>query len=182
MRAEKIVTAFQQEPEVTALGMLPGAPAMSHLRCEALRPLCCCLTAKDYTLLEGHLIKSREIGSGIYRLLGPLIRAKLADASIVLTDDVDFDVATGNSRVVFSADAGADESRVLVHWDEHYVVGLSLPIDTLLGTTLLGMRAGQRAPLLRADGTIGTVLLRSVAYQPEAARRRAAGRIEDGGP
>jgi hypothetical protein len=40
---------------------------------------------------------------------------------------------------------------------------------TLPGATLLGMRAGQSAPLLRADGTIGQVVLKDVAFQPEAA-------------
>jgi regulator of nucleoside diphosphate kinase len=132
------------------------------------------LTSKDYTLLEGHLARLGE--EGPQPLLSRLMRTKLSRARVVLTNDVDADVATGSSRIVFSADGGPDQSRILVHWDNNRVLGECLRVATLLGTTVLGMRAGQAAPLLRADGTLGWLVLKDVVFQPEAARRLASKR------
>lgn len=129
------------------------------------------LTSRDYTLLEGHLYRRGE--DGPQPLLARLIRAKLSHARVVLTGDVDADVATGDSRVVIAVDGRPDESRLLVHWDDDRVRGDTLRVATLLGVTVLGMRAGQEARLLRADGSLGRVLLRQVAFQPEAFRNRA---------
>lgn len=129
------------------------------------------LTSRDYTLLEGHLYRLGE--DGPQPLLARLIRTRLSHARVVLTGDVDADVATGDSRVVISVDGRPDESRLLVHWDDSRVTGDTLRVATLLGVTVLGMRAGQEARLLRADGSLGRVLLREVAFQPEAFRRRA---------
>ncbi len=139
---------------------------------DALRPFECWLTGRDHALLEGHLLRSVDS-----LLLSRLIRAKLADARLVLSDDVESDIATGNSHIVYSVDGKPDESRVLVHWDHEAMVEYSLPVNTLLGVTLLGMKAGQRAPLMRADGTVGEVFLRQIAFQPEAARRPASGTV-----
>ena len=149
-------------------------------RFEELRPIDCCLTCKDYTLLEGHLINALAAEWSYYPLLVRLIRTKLADARVILSDDMDQDVATGNSRVVFSLDGKHDDSRVLMHWDHAPMVGFGLRINTLLGATLLGMRAGQSAPLLRADGTFGYVNLKQVAFQPEAARRISSRHMDQG--
>lgn len=146
-------------------------PFENWLRLEALRPLRCCVTAKDYSLLESRLIELRGRNEGTAPLLVQLIRTKLADAEIVLSDDVAPDVATTNSRVVFAVDGGAAETAVLVHWEHGVARDFTLPITTLLGATLLGMRAGERSPLLQSDGSIREVTLEEIAFQPEAARR-----------
>jgi regulator of nucleoside diphosphate kinase len=95
----------------------------------------------------------------------------LADASVVPSDAVDDDVATINSRLVYVVDGYRSDSRVLVNCENDLAVGFNLPVTTLLGATLLGMRSGQRAALLREDGSIGQVLLKRVAYQPQATHK-----------
>lgn len=142
-------------------------------RLETMRPVTSRLTSRDYTLLEAHLwrLLESDTASPIDRLLARLIRTKLADAAVVLSDDIEPLVATGNSRIRFSIDDRPAESRLLAHWDSQASVDSLLPIPTFAGVTLLGMAAGQRAPLLRADGSIGAVQLVAVTYQPEAARR-----------
>lgn len=139
---------------------------------EALRPMKCQLTSKDYMLLERHLTRPSPART-ISPLALALIRTKLAESQLVMPDDVAPEVATGNSRIVFSLDGRPDETRVLIHSEGHATTGLSLSVTTLLGATLLGLHSGQQVPLLRADGSLGQVLLREVAYQPEAQRDNA---------
>ena len=164
-------TDGSQERRASGVSGESKRPFENWLRFEALRPLSCCLTAKDYSLLESRLIELRGRNEGTAPLLVQLIRTKLADAEIVLSEDVDPEVATTNSRVVFSVDGRAAETAVLVHWEHEVAREFALPITTLLGATLLGMRAGNRAPLLRSDGGIREVALLEIAFQPEAARR-----------
>ena len=144
-----------------------------QLRLERLRPFKCCLTAKDYSLLESRLTELRARNTDPARLLARFMRAKLADAEVVLPGDVAATVATTNSRIVYAVDEGAPSVAVLVHWEHTVARDFTLPITTLLGATLLGMREGQQAPLLLGDGGIGKVFLKEVAFQPEAARRTA---------
>lgn len=156
------------------------ADLLQRPRLETLRPLVCCLTSRDYTLLEAHLWRLLEGGADADLLLARLIRTKLADARLVLSDDIEPTVATGNSHVVFTADGGREVSRVLVHWDDDAVSGPTLPIPSLPGATLLGMHVGQRAPLIRPDGSVGYVALEAVLRQPEAARRQVRTRTAGG--
>jgi regulator of nucleoside diphosphate kinase len=134
----------------------------------------CCLTSRDYTLLEGHLLRMGDSDSGAEPVLAALIRAKLARARVVLSADVDPDVATGGSRIVYSADEGPEQRRTLVHWDSPGED--PLPVASLLGATLLGMRVGQLALVPRHDGGASRVSLVAVPLQPEAARKGRAGR------
>lgn len=155
----------------TSLSGSAMADFLQRPRLETLRPLDCYLTSRDYTLLEAHLLRLLDGGTDTDPLLARLIRTKLADARLVLTDDVEPTVATGNSRIVFATDGGREVERVLVHWDGHVALGPALPVQSLAGATLLGMRVGQRAPLIRPDGSVGYVTLDAVLHQPEAARR-----------
>lgn len=160
----------ETEPVAERAGRMPSRPGP---RLETIRPVTSRLTSRDYTLLEAHLWRLLE-ADGVSpndQLLARLIRTKLADATVVLSDDIEPSVATGNSRIRFSIDDGPAESRILAHWDSLGGVDDVLPIPTLAGVSLLGMAAGQRAPLLRADGSIGAVQLDAVTYQPEAQRR-----------
>lgn len=153
----------------------PTAPARrldGWLSPDDVRAGACCLTSRDFALLESLLHRRSAFGPALPPPLAHLVRTKLSHARLVLPADVGEDVATLNSRVVFSVDRRPDEMRVLVHADNHYALGQGLGIDTVLGATLLGMRAEQDAILLHADGTAGHVLLKHVAYQPEAARQR----------
>ncbi len=127
----------------------------------------CILTAKDFTILEVML----------ERCLGPdepmraLLSRKIAAASVVFQDDVPPGVATLNSRVSFRVDDRPAETRIISHDRMNAPVGLFLPVTTLRGLAVLGLSEGQP---IRFDGPVGaveTVLLQSVDYQPEAARR-----------
>jgi hypothetical protein len=158
-------------------GNIRARPTVEAI-CEAvqkIRPIKARLTRQDARGLREHLGRCEEIGSGVYVLLGDLIRAKLADAVLVGPDDIGPDLATGYSRVVYALDGGAPQSQMLSHRDYVGTGQFGLSIRTLLGATLLGMKAGQCAPFLRADGTAGTVELLEIAYQPESRCKRLGG-------
>jgi hypothetical protein len=58
-----------------------------------------------------------------------------------------------------------------------------LPITSILGISLLGMRARQRVPLVKSDGSIGGVWLDAVsadAGRPRAAEEASASRPDAG--
>lgn len=152
-------------------------PAIESI-CEAIqkiRPLEAWLTSQDVRRLREHVRRCERIGSGVYPLLGDLIRAKLADAVPTGADDIGPDVATGYSRVIYALDGRAPQSAVLFHWGYPETGEFGVSVCTLLGATLLGMKVGQRAPFPRALGRAGTVELLEVPCQPEAQRRLLRG-------
>lgn len=136
----------------------------------------CCVTTKDFTILENMIRRTPPYSEGILRLL----RRKLATATIVLPEDVAPRVATLNSRVEYRIDGGRTECCVLVHGEDNASRGLTLPISTLRGLALLGLATGDSVSIERPDGRIETVFLETVAYQPEDARR--SGLIHSPGP
>ncbi len=127
----------------------------------------CCLTAKDYSILEVMLERRRGFGDPIV----PLLERKLAEARVVLVDSVDADVATLNSRVLFRVGGQPAETRTLIQQDVRGMVGLGLPLTTPLGLALLGLAEGEGAAFERRGGGTDTVVLDRVLYQPEAARQ-----------
>jgi hypothetical protein len=135
---------------------------------QSVRPIEAWLIREDARRLREHLARCEKIGSGVYPLLGEFIRAKLADAVIGDPQHVGPDAAIGYSRVIYAVDGLAPQSQVLSHWRYPVTGGFGLSICTLLGATLLGMKAGQRSPLLRADGTTGTVELLGIACRLES--------------
>ena len=153
------------------MGFDPLGGAADSPRLELLRPIECQMTIKDYTLVEGHLLQLPRGTATDDRLLLRLIRTKLADARIVLSDDIASDVVTGNSRVAYSVNGEPDSTCVLRHWEHKDDESTAVTVRSLLGMTLLGMTAGQHAPLVQDDGSIGHVTVLDVAFQPEAARR-----------
>lgn len=130
----------------------------------------CHLTAKDSTYLQS-LLTSKDQGEAYLHLL----RRKLADATVVLDHAIDPRVATLDSRVEFSVGGGFTEQRVLTRGEPPATDGLALPITTLRGLALLGLRENEVFPLRKANGIIEPIRLIRVAYQPEAARRTEPG-------
>lgn len=126
----------------------------------------CILTTKDFTILE--VMLDRSLGRGDPLL--PILRRKLDAATVVLRDDVPPAVATLSSRVSFSVGGGPADTRVLSH-DRMNSPGVFLPITTARGLALLGLSEGQHFRLRGSGGVEEDVLLESVLYQPEAARR-----------
>jgi regulator of nucleoside diphosphate kinase len=130
-----------------------------------------CLTDKDFAILEAMLLRRAALGDP----LAPLIERKLADATVVSTDEIDAAVATLNSRVAFHVGALPAQERTLVRHEGRGTVGRGLPIDTRRGLAILGLAAGRTAFVPRRGGGHETLRLEKVLYQPEAARRAVEG-------
>lgn len=128
----------------------------------------CQLTARDFTILEV-ILERTPVGDRAFR---SLLQGKLSSAKVVFREDVDPQVATINSRVEYSVDDGPVDNRILIHGDDGAVQGLTLPITTLRGLALLGLRADDVIVIDRAHGPAEEMRLHRVAYQPEAARRK----------
>ena len=127
----------------------------------------CILTTKDFTILE--VMLDRSLGRD--DPLVPILRRKLDAATVVLRADVPSAVATLSSRVSFSVAGRPADTRILSH-DRMNSPGVFLPITTARGLALLGLSEGQQFLLRGRGGAEEEVLLESVLYQPEAARRR----------
>lgn len=170
-RQDRILVPSPNSTSRASSGRVAADQSMCQ-QIEPMRPVQCCLSIKDYSILEGELLRLDPSGGGIQPLLLRLIRTKLSEARIVPMFRIPRDVATIGSRVVFSSDARGDENMSISHTDDIGGTGLTISVSTLLGATLLGMCAGQEAALVRADGSLGQVALREVAYQPEAFARK----------
>lgn len=74
------------------------------------------------------------------------------------------DAVAGGSVLEYRIDDEPARSGLLCHasriGDRHGVI----PVFSLLGATLIGMRVGQRAPLLREDGSISAVRVLDVTH------------------
>ena len=147
----------------------------SQARCTPVAPApqyCdCVLTSRDYTLLEGWLIRTVESELEVDPVLMALVRAKLAASRIVLSGDVEPDRVRGGSRVVYTLDGEAPRSQLLAHWRSGPAAERILPITSILGISLLGMRPRQRVPLVKSDGSIGGVWLDAVSADAGRSRR-----------
>lgn len=132
----------------------------------------CFLTAKDFTYLQS-LLASKDLGAPYLDLL----REKLANATLLLDHTIDHRIATIESRVEFSVDGTFMEQRVLTRDEKSSTQGLALPITTLRGLALIGLKEGDVFPLRRPNGTAEQLRLIRVAYQPEAARRTNVGTV-----
>jgi regulator of nucleoside diphosphate kinase len=125
------------------------------------------LTTKDFTILEALC----DNWQGRNDRLVALCRRKIQKAIVVFRDDLPGDVASINSRVRFRAHAGESDIRVISTGQATGPVGLFLPITTLRGLALLGLRASQKIEFENSNGLAETMLLEAVEYQPEASRR-----------
>ncbi|MBB3464345.1 nucleoside-diphosphate kinase [Rhizobium sp. BK377] len=128
----------------------------------------CLLTTKDYTLLETMHDDPLVRDTALLRLL----RRKKASAIVMFREDLPEDIASLNSRVTFSAD-GRRDTRVLTTGRMTTPVGMLLPVDTLRGLALLGLREGQTIVIENVDGHMEAISLEAVKYQPERMMRRS---------
>ncbi len=127
----------------------------------------CILTTKDFTILE--VMRDRCLGRE--DPLAPLLKRKLESAIVMFREDVPADVATLSSRVTYSVDGRDPDTRVLSHDAKASTVGMFLPISSVRGLALLGLTEGQVFDLTDEEGREVRVVLNTVHYQPEAARR-----------
>ena len=111
----------------------------------------CQLTNKDFTVLEALLRKKTD------RAFLRLLRLKLSTATLVTDGDVAPDVTAIGSRVDFTIDDLLVESRIIGL--ETAAPSLpSLPITTIRGLALLGLKTGDRIKVESPAG--GTEQLR----------------------
>ncbi len=127
----------------------------------------CILTTKDLTILE--VMLDRCLGRD--DPLAPVLRRKINSALIMFRDDVPENVATLSSRVSFSVDGKATDTRIISHDSMNSPAGLFLPITSLRGLTLMGLVEGQEFRMINRNGNEERVRLEKILYQPEAARR-----------
>lgn len=125
------------------------------------------LTTKDFTILE--VLRDRHHDQT--GLLMPLIRNKMEKAIVVFREDLPGDIASINSRVRSRVAASESDTRVISTGQTHGPVGMFLPITTLRGLALLGLREGQAMSLVNMNGVTEKIVLEKVEYQPEASRR-----------
>lgn len=134
----------------------------------------CILTTRDFAILEILHEQRTELDQS----LAALLRHKLASAAVVFHDDVPPDAATLNSRVRYRVGGNAPATRIITHDATQAMVGLALPLTTLRGLALLGLREGEAIILpQRGAGLAERITLEAVLYQPERAGRSAAERV-----
>jgi len=124
----------------------------------------CVLTKSDRRALAEHIIRADKIGTGAFAMLTRLLSQKLLYATVRDDDKIGAATAAGGSRVVYAIDDLEPQTGQLFHHDDYAADQTGIHIGTLLGATLIGMKAGTRAPFLQADGSFRSVRLLSVDH------------------
>lgn len=75
------------------------------------------------------------------------------------------DVVTGTSCVRYTIDGGPMQIGLMSHWARSDARSGVVPVCSLLGAALIGMRIGERAPLLNVDGTISSLTVLDIIPQ-----------------
>ena len=122
-------------------------------------PIPAALSAADRWQLKRHLHACNLSGD---TMLAHVLRHKLG-APERCGEAVPRDAVVGGATLDYRIDNGPVQSGLLCHRSRTGGVSGVIPVLSLLGATLIGMRTGQRAPLLREDGAIVTVAVLSVA-------------------
>ncbi len=131
----------------------------------------CCLTPKDYSILE-KLLDNDTLADDLFRRM---LRHKLATARIVFPEDIGAGIARLGSRVEFSVDRRFSDNRILTHGDDD-VSGLALPVTRPHGLALLGMAEGDETSVERRDGGMQVLRLDRIWFQPEAMEEQVSER------
>ena len=121
------------------------------------------LPEADYRHLQHHLNQCESTGRSASPFLSHVILRKLTTHEPAL-DVHARNLVTGGCQVVYSVDRKPAATGLLVHRARSGGASGVIPVSSLLGATLIGMRVGQRAPLLHEDGTIGSLSVLSVTH------------------
>lgn len=120
------------------------------------------LTRTDRRALAEHILRADKVGTGAFAMLARLLGLKLLYATVLDDGKIGTQIAVGGSRVVYAVDELPPQSGQLFHYDEFGDENDGVHVGSLLGATLIGMKAGTHGPLLQADGTLRRVHLLSV--------------------
>ncbi|WP_333828249.1 hypothetical protein [Pararhodobacter sp.] len=148
-------------------------PARRDADIDTLRPLRALLSPGDYWQMQAHRRRCEELGGAGFLRLARLIRAKSADAQIIPADELRPGTVTGAARISFATGRQRPMTCTLYHWD-YPARGRGLPVGSFLGITLIGMSAGQCAPLISGDGVRGEVQVLAVHTQAASGRAHCA--------
>ncbi|GAB1478627.1 hypothetical protein MASR2M74_11750 [Paracoccaceae bacterium] len=141
----------------------------SALRKDGYAALCqlsvnCILSKRDRRALAEHILRADKIGTGAFAMLTRLLSQKLLYATVLDDDKVSCAIAVGGSRITYAIDELEPEAGQLFHHDEYALGQNGIHVGSLLGATLIGMKAGSTGPFLQADGTFRKVRLLSVRH------------------
>ncbi|MCB2140285.1 MAG: hypothetical protein KDE17_14695 [Rhodobacteraceae bacterium] len=122
------------------------------------------LTVMDRQTLLRHLAWCEAALQPSSPFLGPVIRYKI-ETSLPSGEEPPADAVTGGCRVTYSIDGGQAQTG-LVTQNARIAVKDSgvIPVPSLLGATLIGLRVGQCAPMLCEDGTVVRLKVLGVAH------------------
>lgn len=119
------------------------------------------LPEADHQRLQQHLQLCEREGHPAWKLLAYVLRDKIM-ATEPAANLHAHDLVTGGCRVTYSVNGGARQTGLLVHRARSGSGSGVIPVCSLLGASLIGMRSGQRAPLLCEDGIIESLTVLGV--------------------
>ena len=122
----------------------------------------CVLTKADRRALVDHIQRADMIGTGAFEMLARLLGMKLLYATVLDDGKINPKAATGGSRGTYTIDDEERQTGRLFHYDEFAEEDIGIHVGSLLGATLIGMKADTRVPFLQADGTFRRAHLLSV--------------------
>jgi hypothetical protein len=120
------------------------------------------VVSRDYSRLKTLARLWRDPDDPVGRALAD----KLAGCRVVAPNAVPPAVAVLGVQVVFAADAGGPNSRVLVMPEDDAQDGSTLPVSKPIGVALLGAAAGQWVEAVGRDGRRVALRLLAVDHSP----------------
>ena len=117
------------------------------------------LPEADHQHLLQHLEMCEKNRGPSWTLLAYVLQNKLVNCEPVNTP-VDRNIVIGGSLVTYSVGNSDPTTGLLVHRARPGIQqGGVIPVASLLGATLIGMRTDQRAPLLCEDGSVKSLVV-----------------------
>jgi regulator of nucleoside diphosphate kinase len=129
----------------------------------------CYLSMKDFTVLEA-MLEQDCTDQAFCRLLGE----KLSNTTIFFHDEVRTPVAAIGSRVDFVIGGRIFDTRVLVADEDAQPSRLTLPVTTMRGLALLGLRAGDATTIEWSEGERESLQVKNIHTSVKAAPKDAA--------
>lgn len=128
------------------------------------------LPEQDYLHLQRHLDRCEKERGMAWTLLAYVLQQKIASVDPVPDTHLP-DLVTGSCRVGYVVSCrvgyvvsgGERQVGLMTHRARSGLGNDIIPVASLLGATLIGMRAGQRRPLLCVDGSVRTITVLDVA-------------------
>lgn len=130
-----------------------------------------CLPASDIEGVLEHLDYCESTGSGVAALTGEILRHKLSHSRRLAPEMPLLGIASGNSLLRYCIRGQEPRVARLTHRSRLWADAETVPVRSLLGATLLGMRVGHSGPLLLSDGSFTEVALLELLTIPPRRNR-----------